>query len=640
MGPELPHAMSAHTPLLLPGIPSMQLREDGTSPRFVVRPWDGGPEWSAVAALEEDGGVAPSVRLFLDAQLESHDVVLDLTPGAGFIALSAATSPQRPHVIALVTSQAAQDALIEAALEADAHVEALQGSDLSPAQLVSRLIERMLPESRLFVHSDLSALGGWLPALQELAAEGLLVAWCTSGHGDASTVRGAQASLRAQGFAPHVLAECAGELQLVPAEDEDSECIAILADIAIDSAATAPSDTEAAVLPPVAEAPAPVVTVAAAPVVASSVAAAPAAAVGVRTRALNLIAPYCRTGYGVVGANMVQALSVERVPLAFFPMGGADPSMPPSQAFRDAIARQDRFEPDAPSVRIAQQFDLALHVGRGPRIGFPIFEATRFTPREKHHLQAQDRLLVCSAWARDVLLENGVYKIPVDVVPLGVDRSLFHERLDAGPARRETVFVQVGKLELRKNQLGVLRAFEAAFEPSSPVRLVLACHNPFMSADAFERALAPFRTSRLARRITVLGKPLPQHTDVAALMASADCGVFASLAEGWNLEALEMLSVGRHVIATDYSAHTEFLTAANSRLVTIDALAPAPGGPEGAAWAHWGEAQHEQLVSHLRAVHTARVEGTLTRNDAGIATATHFSWQHSARTLLAAIGRA
>jgi hypothetical protein len=160
------------------------------------------------------------------------------------------------------------------------------------------------------------------------------------------------------------------------------------------------------------------------------------------------------------------------------------------------------------------------------------------------------------AWAQDVLLENGAYTIAVDVVLLGVDRSLFHDRLDAGPARRETVFAHVGKLEARKHQLGLLRAYE----PSPPVRLVLACHHPFL----------------------------------------------------W---------------------------AANSRLVTINALAPAAGGSEGAAWAQWGEAQHEQLVSHWRAVHTARVEGTLSRNDAGIEMATHYSWQHSARLLLAAIGR-
>ena len=39
-------------------------------------------------------------------------------------------------------------------------------------------------------------------------------------------------------------------------------------------------------------------------------------------------------------------------------------------------------------------------------------------------------------------------------------------------------------------------------------------------------------------------------------MAEAHCGVFPARSEGWNLGLVEMLSMGRHVIATDYSAHT------------------------------------------------------------------------------------
>ena len=57
-----------------------------------------------------------------------------------------------------------------------------------------------------------------------------------------------------------------------------------------------------------------------------------------------------------------------------------------------------------------------------------------------------------------------------------------------------------------------------------------------------------------------------QH-HVAALLADCDCGVFPSRAEGWNLGLLECMSVGLNVIATNYSAHTEFVEPANCRLV-------------------------------------------------------------------------
>ena len=48
--------------------------------------------------------------------------------------------------------------------------------------------------------------------------------------------------------------------------------------------------------------------------------------------------------------------------------------------------------------------------------------------------------------------------------------------------------------------------------------------------------------------------------------------------EGWNLGLLECMSVGLNVIATAYSAHTEFATEANCRLVRVDETEPAHDG--------------------------------------------------------------
>jgi glycosyltransferase involved in cell wall biosynthesis len=202
------------------------------------------------------------------------------------------------------------------------------------------------------------------------------------------------------------------------------------------------------------------------------------------------------------------------------------------------------------------------------------------------------------------------------------------------------VFLQVGKLEPRKGQRELLRAFEAAFTPDDAVRLVLHCYNPFITREAFDAGAAPFRASPMRDRITILSRELPTARDVAALMAGADCGVFAVRAEGWNLEALEMLAMGKTVIATDATGHTEFLTSANARLIGIDALEPAMDGALTGAWAAWGDAQHRQLVAHLTAVHAARQQGTLSVNVAGIETATRHSWEASADALLAALAAA
>jgi len=165
------------------------------------------------------------------------------------------------------------------------------------------------------------------------------------------------------------------------------------------------------------------------------------------------------------------------------------------------------------------------------------------------------------------------------------------------------------------------------------VRLSLYCHNPFVDAATLARALHPFRTSPMSPRIDLHINPLATHHDVARVMRGADCGVFCSRAEGWNLEALEMLAMGKPVIATNYSGHTEFLTDDNAHLVHVDDLEMAGVG----SWAAFGARQHDQLVEHLQTVHIARRGGPLDLNRAGIDTATHFSWENAATQMLRAV---
>lgn len=641
--------MPPATPVVdLPTLPAPAAQCDRTgAPRFVLEGPAEDAAWQAAVAAESDGGVDAEHRLFLDAQLEAGDLLVDFAPSFGFVALGAATAPDGGAAIAVLEDPAQADRLVRAAEAAAARLRVLSADALRDVDLSGE-------PGRLFGRANPATVADALRTLAPWIAEGRVVALLlsSSAHDPATGATGGTADIAAEaaaaawqgaldavisaGFRPHALVEVEGDVQLVavPQAPPGTALIAlhhgVLAPDADEAEATAAAASDAAA----SDAPPTDAATTAAPSASAHRASASSAAVAPPT--LNLIAPFQRTGYGIVGANLLRALLDEGADVSFFPMGGVDRRLVDVPGLDAALAAQARFDADAPSVRIAQQFDLALHAGRGPRVGFPIFEGTRFTSHERHHLRAQDRLLVCTEWARGVLLANGIAHVPVSVVPLGVDRRVFHEGVAPGPraAADETVFLQVGKLEDRKAQRELLRAFEAAFTPRDAVRLELLCHNPFLSPEAFEEAIAPFRRSPMARRITLHTAPLPTQHEVAARMAAADCGVFCSRAEGWNLEALEMLSMGKPVIATAYSAHTAFLDARNARLVDVDALAPHPVYGE---WAAWGEAQHEQLVAHLRAVHAARRTGPLDVNTAGLETARRHGWRDSARALLGAI---
>jgi len=592
-------------------IPSAQVTATG-APRFHIPARSAHTEWQAVAVSEAAGGVSAELRVFLDEQLATGDLLLDLAPGVGVVALSAATAPG--GVATVIVAEADPDRMAElqdAAADAGAWLEPMPADDWIE---MARLIEtRLEPDGRVFVHAESAQLAEVCDRLASVIESGAVLALLVDEADGADQSDATWETVRRSGFTPCATLERDGQAVLVPVEGVPKGAIvAVPSHLFADPANRAPIATPAAA------------------------SAAPRARA--EEQGFSFIAPHSRTGYGITGANLLRALQARGVPVAFFPLGGVDPSLTDNPDLEQALRAQEQFPVHAPSVRLSQQFDLAMHAGRGPRLAFTIFETATFSARDLHHLRMQDALAVCSPWARDVCRANGLTDLPIHIVPLGVDTAVYHPKVV--PARRwpdETVFLQVGKLETRKGQRELLRAFEAAFSPSDPVRLVLACHNAFMRRDQFDALLGPFRTSPMARRITLVTTELPASADVAALMAAADCGVFPVRAEGWNLEAVEMMAMGKAIIASQATAHTAYMTQENTRLVIMGPPESAAAGGMLGTWPSWTDAQHEQLVEHMRAVHRDRQSGALGVNTGGLATAAAHSWDASADALLQAI---
>ena len=121
-------------------------------------------------------------------------------------------------------------------------------------------------------------------------------------------------------------------------------------------------------------------------------------------------------------------------------------------------------------------------------------------------------------------------------------------------------------------------------------------------------------------------------------MKQTDCGVFPARAEGWNLELLEMMCCGKHVITTNYSAHKEFCNNDNAHLVNITRNEPAYDGiwfhGKNGNWANIGPSQVDEIVHYMRKIHDLKQSGLLAKNISGINTANKFSWNNTANTVL------
>jgi len=350
---------------------------------------------------------------------------------------------------------------------------------------------------------------------------------------------------------------------------------------------------------------------------------------------INLSGSYNDLGYGQVTKHVLMALDELGHTPTYWPIG--QPSLESNDEvplLKKVIGNQSQYDVNAPSVRIWHQHSLGEFIGKGPRVGYPIFELDQFTPHEFHHLKNVDRLFVCSNWAKRVIEDNNI-GVPTHVVPLGVNTKVFHPAL---PCKSDkTIFLNVGKFELRKGHDILIDAFNAAFKPSAQVELWMLTDNPFLSPEDTKKWHDLYKNSKLGDKVQFLER-MQTHQEVAHLMNSVTCGVFPTKAEGWNLEALEMLACGKHLITTNYSGHTEFCNDKNSLLIQINELETAYDGiwfhGEHGQWASFGVPQFDQLVSHMRAVHVKNQSGQLDINQAGLDTAKLFTWSNTASTIV------
>ena len=353
---------------------------------------------------------------------------------------------------------------------------------------------------------------------------------------------------------------------------------------------------------------------------------------------LNLQAPINQLGYGVAGINILKALQAEEVEVSLFPIGQPQvTNQTDADAVRKGLETAQMFDSQAPCVKIWHQNQMAERIGSGKFIGFPIFELDTFNELEKHHLNSCDELMVCSKWAKQVCLDqlhmspNGHIYLDADaqvhVVPLGVDAELF----PPAPARQDdkTIFFNCGKWEIRKGHNILIKAFEKVLEHGENAELWMMCTNPFNSEEENNKWHELYNHPKVK-----LIPRMETQQEVYNIMSQVDCGVFPSRGEGWNLELLEMMAAGKHVVATEYSAHTEFCTEENSYLLPISDIEPAFDNKWFFGQGNWAKIDDTEvdMLTKLMQRFIKLSKGKV--NLEGIETAKKFSWQNTAKEMV------
>jgi glycosyltransferase involved in cell wall biosynthesis len=344
---------------------------------------------------------------------------------------------------------------------------------------------------------------------------------------------------------------------------------------------------------------------------------------------ININCPINGTGYGITSLNITKALFDLGLDLYLFPIGSKIDvnSAHDAEIIKNLINKNNAFPYSAPCLKIWHQNDLALRVGNGHYYTFPFFEIDTLSKKEIHNLNYSDYIFTASSWSKKVLQDNGIIK-PIYVTPLGVDMSIFYEPNKIKIEQDNYIFFHIGKWEHRKAQDILLQAFDAAFSKDDNVELRLLPYNPFLSEQENNYWFSLVDNCKLKDKIKVFGRLGTQY-QLAEFIFQGDCGVFISRAEGWNNEILETMAMNKPVIATNYSAHTEYCTDKNCYLVDIDQLEQANDGKwfDGSGnWAKLGEKQLDQTIEYMRYVYNNRVES----NPEGVSTAKKYSWINTA----------
>ena len=335
---------------------------------------------------------------------------------------------------------------------------------------------------------------------------------------------------------------------------------------------------------------------------------------------LNLMTPINQLGYGIAGINILKALQGQ-ADVALHMIGQPQVT---NQIDADAVTKgleaAKTFDRDAPCIKIWHQHSMSERIGSGTFIGFPIFELDTFSDLEKHHLKSCDRLFVCSEWAKKVCYDINL----ADVVPLGVDASIFNP----APPRNDqkTIFFNCGKWEVRKGHDILAAAFKEHLKKFPNSELWMMCSNPFNSPkeDKQWQDLYAHPNIKIIPRVET-------QQEVYNIMRQTDCGVFPSHGEGWNLELLEMMACGKQVIATNYSAHTEFCNEQNCFLIPVDDVEPAFDNKWFFGQGNWGKIDTAQITEKMDMVASSARN---TVNQAGIETAKQYSWENTARKII------
>ena len=343
-----------------------------------------------------------------------------------------------------------------------------------------------------------------------------------------------------------------------------------------------------------------------------------------------------QTGYAISSRELACALDRKGVHVAYkyvYGPGTLFPKAEPEAADRYLVnlIHGRRLDPDRIQVVYGQGDVFESNFGRY-KIGFTMLETDGIPAEWVRQANLMNEVWVPSSFNARTFRDSGVER-PIRVIPLGVDPEYFNPKILCHPLVGVYTFLSVFEWGERKMPELLLKAFNDEFRSSEPVVLLCKVLNVDTNVDVRAQVAALGLDPKGGKIHFSVNQLIPAY-QLGSLYCSADCFVLPTRGEGWGMPVIEAMACGLPVIATDWSAHCDFMNAQNAYPLRVERMVPARARCPYYSSFRWAEPSYHHLRHLMRHVFENPTEARAKGEKASHDVRTGWTWDHAAQKII------
>ncbi|MCX5713491.1 MAG: glycosyltransferase family 4 protein, partial [Candidatus Omnitrophica bacterium] len=266
------------------------------------------------------------------------------------------------------------------------------------------------------------------------------------------------------------------------------------------------------------------------------------------------------------------------------------------------------------------------------KIGYTMLEVTGLPKEWVNQANMMNEVWVPSEFNKMTFIQSGV-KVPIYTMPLGIDENYFNPHIKPFKKSGKYTFLSVFEWSERKAPEILFNAYSKAFSKKDNVMLICKIANVNSDVNVYEEIEKMNLPEKMAD-FELLYNVYLQDYDMARLYRTADCFVLPTRGEGWGMPITEAMSCGLPVIATDWSAHKDYMDNSNAYPINVKRLIPAEAKCPYYKGFQWAEPDEEHLIYLMRHVFTQQDESARKGLKAHNEIAAKYTWDHTAKRVI------